>query len=327
LFDRVISESNPASIFYKNTSQAQAEGERIAEALNCTGPDRASCMRSKPWLDIASIQGKFRSKSSSYIDSAYGWGPILGGPIGMTAQPVDMAIANTLPGANIPVMLGVTHDEAEQWVYQPFPAAVSPIEFDALLLLIFRNDSLGVAELYPLPDPGNATSDNRQTMATIGTHYTFICSNRRIATALSANNKQQPKPVPGPFLYHYDHVYSNASVWGSNFSYCADRVCHGAELPILFGTVDQFYTVKQEELDLGRQMRAYWAAFARGDLDASGAIAPPAGMGVPAWPAFSSGSEGSWMRFETASKGGPLPSPGWTSKFCDFWDTAGYGNF
>lgn len=324
LFHRAISESNPASIFYKDMEQAQDLSVRLAEAVGCTGTGRAACMRAKPWLDIAQAQGKFRSQAEPYINSVYNWGPVIGDASGLASQPAEDAIRGTLANADVPVMLGVVHDEAEQWIYQPFPKPITPLEFDLLLMFIFNNASTGAGALYPLPDPSNATADTRPTMATIGTHYTFVCSNRRIATGLAAGAQGGSKPAHGPFLYHYDHIASNASLWGANFSYCATKACHGAELPLLFGTESLFFTITPEEEQLGRNMRAYWAAFARGEADASGALAP---KGMAPWPAFTSGAEGQWMRLETADKGGCQPSAGWLSRYCSFWDDAGYGRF
>lgn len=199
------------------------------------------------------------------------------------------------------------------------PAAVicgPEIEFDVLLYAIFGANGTAVGALYP---PANS-ADTRDTMATIGTHYTFHCSNRRLARAIAAAS---PSHL---WLYHFDHILSFPQAWGPNFTYCDDKVCHGAELPLLFGTADLYYKVSADEEALGKQLRGYWAAFARGMESADGSLTPAGAAQGPAWPAYNEAND-AWFQINTAGDGGLQVSPQWEDRYCALWDSLGYGAF
>ena len=38
------------------------------------------------------------------------------------------------------------------------------------------------------------------------------------------------------YLYWFDHAFEELGGWGPNYTYCEGHVCHGEELPFVFGT-------------------------------------------------------------------------------------------
>jgi len=90
-------------------------------------------------------------------------------------------------------------------------------------------------------------------MVKVGTFITFTCPSRLAATAMSDYT-----PV---YFYEFSHTWSFDG-WGSFYSFCNDRACHGVDMPLVFDTAQLVYEPSQEERKLSEQVIGYFGNFA-----------------------------------------------------------------
>jgi carboxylesterase type B len=230
-FQKVIMQSNPIAIYYKTVAQANTEGMALATKLNCTDANTydnltqaeaqavVACMRAIPADAIAAISHDvgmgYEPLLPHVVDNVYDWSPYLDNNW-LYGQPLDLMLQAKV--ANVSLMIGTTHDEALQWVYQPIKVPVTDLEFDVALVAIFGENGPAIGKQYPIPQA--LRNDTRPVMADIGTAYTFHCGMRAGTAALA--------PVlPEVYLYTFDHILSYKECWGPEFVFCEDAVCHG----------------------------------------------------------------------------------------------------
>lgn len=276
-------------------------------------------MRGKTAEEVVSVQfhAGLPLQLPGLIEQVYTYSPVVGTE-DVPGQPLDLVLAGKF-GQDKAVMLGDTRNDARQFIYEPLPEVISPLEYEAVRVLLFGNWSQQVQDYYPLP---GGVSDARDHMSLIGTEYVFRCSNRAIARGL-ADHKAGGGQV---YLYTFDHPLS-FDCWGKNFTFCwmnSTQVCHGSELPLLFGSADFFYKPTEAEHALEDQLRAYWSGFAHGRVNsASGALLGNATLGAIDWPAYSASTDLSMsldipLEVQRARE----------SEVCDgLWDKAGYTKF
>jgi carboxylesterase type B len=146
------------------------------------------------------------------------------------------------------------------------------------------------------------------------------CSQSRFSLSLSLSlslhvqpSNQKNVPV---YLYHYGYVAPNGNlVWGQQFSYCIDLVCHGSELPFVFDSADYMklpYIPEEERLALS--MVFFWSNFATN-------LNPNVGAPVSTnWTPF----EISTMLDYLFPPNSTNPMESYLPTYCNFWDTIGY---
>jgi para-nitrobenzyl esterase len=84
---------------------------------------------------------------------------------------------------------------------------------------------------------------------------------------------------------------------------------HGSDVPMVFDWREERYELTAQEQALGKQMRAYWAAFAaNGDPEVDGA---------PQWPRF--GTDGPIMKLTSAGSIAPPSAAAAADHHCDVW--------
>ncbi|KAJ3612000.1 hypothetical protein NHX12_020279 [Muraenolepis orangiensis] len=192
-------------------------------------------------------------------------------------------------------------------VFETWGPPVSGVGCVAYVAAIFKQHALKILQRY-LPlyrDP-----DRRGMLAQIVTDYIFLCPARRAARALKES------PV---WMYVFDHVASDPLVW-SGVTSCYRHVCHGAELPFLFGSAPVAgFTVTPEEELLTDHMLCYWGAFTRhGEPSPAPSPGPAPSCGAaPAWPRYD--SRRLMMNLTTPSHA----HTGRRDAVCDFWDKLG----
>jgi len=231
------------------------------------------------------------------------WSPNLGGDV-LTEQPLTAFEKGNF--VKVPIMLGTLKEEGVQFVDELFPKPIPTVEYDVLITLVFGPENAEkIFKLYPLPK--NDSKNQKEIMFQVVTHYTFTCSNRYNAMAVS-------KSVP-TYLYTYEHALS-FDAWGQNFSFCNHRVCHGSELPILFNSsVLAGYQPTSQEFVLSLQLVTYWGNFAWG---VSGNI--PGFNGTVSWPPYTQQNDES-VSLDTKTI---AVQTGRQKQQCDMWDTVGY---
>lgn len=98
----------------------------------------------------------------------------------------------------------------------------------------------------------------------VDTVQNFLCPSQAFAATRTASGADT-------WMYYFSRVRQDAG--GEQLG-----AYHGAEIPYVFGTHDEYMTTTSQDLALGATMQRYWTNFA-----ASG---DPNGEGLPAWPAF-----------------------------------------
>lgn len=218
----------------------------------------------------------------------------------------------------VPFMRGSVKEEGVQFVDQILPK-LADFEYSPLIAAIFGIGNVGkVEKQYPV---NHSTSDLRETLFPLVTHYTFTCPGRAIVKAMASYGV----PV---FKYDYEHALS-FDAWGANFPYCDHRVCHGSELPILFNSAvlkvcvacffylshcRQGYTPTASEEKLALQLATYWGDFVHGRTSLVGAA------GAPEWQKYDL-KDRLTARLDVDKI--ELVQDMYKTK-CDMWDEVGY---
>lgn len=148
----------------------------------------------------------------------------------------------------------------------------------------------------------------------IVTDYVFLCPSRRSARASTAVGSRV-------WMYVFDHVASDYRVW-SGVKFCYEHVCHGAELPFLFGSSSVAnYTLSLPEKLLSNRMLCYWGAFAHtGDPSSRAQQTTFCGeQRLPVWPRYCDTNDWLVMNLTVRSHAQVATRNG----ICDFWDELG----
>jgi para-nitrobenzyl esterase len=176
LFHAVAMQSSvPTGCELPTRADAQAStGRRVAEALGCSGPNSATCLRGKPMAEVVkAVPGSFGLFPRLY-------GPVVDGEL-IPEQPLQ-AIRQGRHQA-VPTIIGNTSQETKQFVGSvgPVPDAAS---YSAAIGRVFG--------------PAQAERIVAQYPATA-----FTCQSRRVARALSHS---QSAPV---YRYVFGHTLDN----------------------------------------------------------------------------------------------------------------------
>jgi carboxylesterase type B len=293
-------ESCPFGVPLRSTSDALVYASGIAYFLNCTKSDFA-CLRAQSVEQILAAQAKAQkdplvdpSLLEIFMPTTPHYGPGSEIPANLFAS-----FQSGAAPLNVPLVMGVTHDESVPFIYGAFGKPMGKVEFELLLFAIFGSHAVEpLLDYYPAPAN---TTDYRELMTVIGTHAIFACPSRNASQAAAAGGATI-------YSYVYDHVTSfSANMWGKNFSFCFDKVCHGAELPFVFSPPDLAKfgdLMTRDEQSLAALMSQHWSSMA--------ANAAPG----PSWPQYTQQSSLQQMYFATPS----VVVSDWLESTCNFWD-------
>ena len=286
LFHRAISQSGLCDSALDGLSDAEAAGERFADALSCAD---AECLRAASVDEITTADGA-GSDPFGEVGAERAWWPIVDGAVleGDFRTEIERGAF-----ANVPTIVGWNADEGTLFVMLAEQAGQVADEaaYDEVVRAIAARAGVAADDVfaqYPLsdyPDPGAASA------AVIG-HATLACPSRRAALLLEA---------AGVETRVYQFTYPDAG-----FQLPTERelgAFHSAEIQYVFGhpsTIGR-RSFTGDDRALYEAMSLRWTDFARG--------APS-----PDWPRF--GADETHLRLDREIATGSAAD----AEMCALWD-------
>ena len=268
LFQKALMESNPFGVPYKTSAEANFVGGRFLKSLGCSD---VTCMQGKSVEEILKIESATLTTLAlpsvwNGLGSTLVWAPWIDGSL-ITGSVLSAANSGAL---TVPTLLGTNLNEGT--IFASIPSLKTkkpllPLEYETLVLDLF---SASVLSAYPAKGCG---TDCTAQLAQLITDGIFTCANRHLATDSKSAST---------YAYQFTHV-SSFNVW-PQVTACADEVCHGAEVPYVFGHPEGFCpndSFKDGEPALATSVMGYWASFAGSNN--------PNGGGRFSWPVFGAG--------------------------------------
>lgn len=237
LFARAIMQSGACSdALYFTPEMANAQGDELATAVGCTGPDVAACLRGKSASELAAA---LPFKRGLLLPPGVWWGPIVDG---VELPTLPLAALRDGDFARVPLMIGTARDEG----------TIHTMRYDAVTgdeLAGFVRGVFGEAAVAPVL--ARYTRPTRKAALTdIVTDGIFACNSRRVARLLSARGV----PV---YLYQWTHALDappHVHALGPT---------HGVDLFFVFGTTSLEVSASAAEQPLVELVQGRWAEFAR----------------------------------------------------------------
>ncbi|KAG5846128.1 hypothetical protein ANANG_G00146480 [Anguilla anguilla] len=302
LFKQAVFQSLPFSVPLKTRRDALRLGKEFAQLANCS-TGALPCLQALSPQAILAAQIKAgrtqgtphiapSSSSSSSFSHSFSskivnpfrflevfetWGPYIDGEL--IKEQVVTAFQKGQWQREKPLLLGTTSEEGVTFVYGVLTEPVSVLECVVYTTAIFKQHSPRILHKYL---PLYKDTDRRTMLAQIVTDYIFQCPARRAARTGVASGSDV-------WVYVFDHAVADRRAW-RGLPFCRGRVCHGAELPFLFGTAGvASLALTPPETLLASRMLCLWGAFAHGVTPPPGPTRPasagasaPSGPGTPA---------------------------------------------
>merc|ERR1712228_267312 len=284
--------------------------------------EQLKCLKDISASDLLSAQitaqNNLEVEFKWFIDLFMPWTPTIGTGI-INEQPI-FAIQNGEYIRDIPIIAGTNYNEGILFVYTAFSTALSKLEFEGFIALVFDNaeDAEAVLEYYEGFNVTNS-SDYRPLLSVIATDSLFRCATHNISNVIALDKKNKALN----YLYHFNAISTNiAKVGFPNDPECWSKVCHGLELGYVFepdlAPVNSSYT--DEEWELAQTMGYYWSSIAKNKKPGNGNPKKPI-----EWNAFGGGDKQNDIVFNLASvNGGVRMDVNGDLKVCEFWDTLNY---
>ncbi len=219
-------------------------GQRVAQALGCTGSDAAACLRAKPVAEVVKA-----------LPGTFGLFPRLYGPNvdGLVFPGQPMAAIQRGAHSHMPVIVGNSTLETMQFVGSvgQVPDAAA---YEAAVAKVFGAEAAPrILAAYPAASRGTP----RQTLVQLSTDGLFTCQARRVARALSG---AQREPV---------HRYVFARALGNDPDQKALGAVHTVEHMFLFPWTGK-YRPDAGDLAVQGLMVRHWTELARSGHAAAG---------------------------------------------------------
>ncbi len=309
LFQRVMIQSDPMSLPLLTHQTGIVFTADVAKAIGCDVND-VDCFRQCDGgcLDLLlDAQDKGAGLQvwhpfSTFLANTPMVGP--GAPI--SQNPFELIAAGQI-APNVDVMFSACSQDAVMFMDEAFNGTVPYVDYVGLIGDVWGLENVpAITSRYPSFTSG----ENRLTnLENLGTDYLFVCSVRYVARQM---------PETQPYVFVFDHVWSfGRKAWGTNYSFCDNKVCHGAELPFEFGSASLNFTMTSAEFALQRDIQTAVGNFAyTGNPNLPNVIQQK-------WP---TADQNATYMFGTPSR----VVAGYKETICDFWDRIGYhhaGNF
>lgn len=227
-----------------NLADEQARGMRLADAFDFEGPETLRQLRS---VSAEELLQTYENEFASYYHSPAVDGQVLKRSV--------WEIFNNGDLADIPFIIG---SNADEW-YDSLPNDVSAKDIRSF---IESSQHLKSPESHVAI---SEETDDREAMDRIRTAAAMLCPSQYLASEQTARHGNA-------WVYYFSRVREGDA--GSSV-----RAYHGAELPYVFGTHDEWMTTTDVDWDLSDRMIAYWTQFAK-----SGDPNLPT---LPVWPTYS----------------------------------------
>jgi para-nitrobenzyl esterase len=238
LFARAIMMSGAcADALVFSADKANAQGDKLAAKVGCTGPDVPACLRAKPADELAAA---LPFRRGMLLDPGVWWGPIVDG---RELPKVPLAAIRAGEFANVPLMLGTARDEGTLHTMGYKEVTVDELAW-------FVGDVFGerasapVVARYQRPTPKDALRD-------IVTDGIFACNTRRAARLVAARGV----PV---YLYEWTHALDGPP------QVHALGPTHGIDEFFLFGITAEGVGPSPREQPLVDAVQDRWGKFAHG---------------------------------------------------------------
>lgn len=294
LFRAAIMESNFLGLPYKLLAQQVDVGNLFKQGLGCAD---LKCLQDVGVNDLLQAQAAFTPEMSNVFSGTsffIPFGPAIDGTL-LTRQPIDGAVEGT---DSKPILLGTNRNEGIIFVTSD---QISTADYAGRVASLFGRSFEKILARYPRQRSGS----NSGSWAEVQGHALVVCSTRHVAAR-----------VKTAYVYAFDHEPS-FSVWGGPACRRDGNVCHGAELPFVFGNADKIggrFTA--DEVTLSGRVMDYWTNFAT-HLDPNG---PSPAAAAPRWPRF--GAPAREYLVLDAPTIAVQPDP--YRDACEFWDGIGY---
>lgn len=252
LFHRAILQSTAGFGIGRKASPTLSEmrqhGVETAALFGISGAASLQHLRSLPAAEL------LQTYESHFVDFYHS--PIIDGAL--LERPVwDVVDAGEL--APIPLIIG---SNADEWY-----AGTSADSDDAdVRAAIGATQFLNSAETLQAVA---GETDPREAIDRIDSAENMLCPSQLLAAKQSALRGNA-------WVYYFSRVREGSAG-------ALVRAYHGAELPYVFGTHDDWMTTTATDRELSEQMMRYWLAFA--------ANGTPNAEGLPEWPVFAFGNE------------------------------------
>ncbi len=251
LFRRAIVQSGGYQLDSTQTLRdEEALGIRLVEALADEGSqDLLRAMRALPWLEV--VEAARRTLPDHSWDAVIdGW--LLPKPAAAIFRAREQSAVDLLIGSN-----------ANEWLmYLPDPATEADLRA-ALDSHVRKEDHTEALSVLETSGPAGLAARLDRLIGSAEFH----CPSLAMAGAMSARSERV-------FFYRFSRVRPGGA---KLLAY------HGAEIPYVFDSADEWLPGDATDRALSDRMLAYWVRFAQtGD---------PNGEGLPAWPAFRPESE------------------------------------
>jgi carboxylesterase type B len=305
----VVMESAPWGLKFSTKEEAIETTNRAVVAGNCTS---IQCLQALPVDVMVEVAASIKHVEPFppwrlHSQNALAWQPYL--TSSMPEQPV-VALSKPSTSTGPLLMMGSNTNDGLWFVRGAVHTTLNTEESLAFLSLVFNATvAAHLLDMYKPPILDGSLGDGydwRVSLERMVTHYVFACPARAVARSR------------GAYLYRFDQVdHAGAKAFfGHTKSYCYDEVCHGMELPFVFGTQDVCKLPGSASLDaLSSQMMHTWASTTDSD-------APLINASL-AWLPTSQASMDN-LRFADDKSGG-IAMEGAYASYCDYWDTVGYG--
>lgn len=209
-------------------------------------------------------------------------------------------------GFPLPTVFGTNRDEGTLFIYPLLESLnalplTTPVYTELIAKFFGKTDVAPILAAYPPND-----ADNAPVVSQLVSDYLFFCASRAMASGGGG-------PTYGYFFSKLTTSFNLWSLYPPQVPQCADKVCHGSELPYVFNSAtDILQSFTPSEESTSQAFADYWGAFSRPGHDPN-----PAGGIRPPWPPFAHAK--SYVVLDT-----PISSAVDPEHDCALWNQVGY---